>query len=854
MKITKPLMVATLLALLLVPAAAFSQNQSAAPERGYVEFGFRGITGTVDSRANPGYVPFSNGFRPDVLSSGINTYRDYRNGFYIPRSSVFVDHFLGTNSYFSFQSASAGLASPGSTLTRDQSYLATLGQYGVYKLKFSWDQTPHIFSGTTRSLFNQTSPGVWKFNGNRATLDAARVANTATALFNAMNPQVANAWVDVQRNIRRNGSGLASWDINPDWNVAFLFSRETQVGTRPHGMCFGNSPSCVWAEIPENLDYLTNTMKATTDFRRKIGEIQLGYSRQSFENKIPSMLVENPFSNNINSASVTANGQMGLYPNNRAQNLLLGGALHWGPLHFMSSISPGWESQNDPFVPYTTNTFLLNQTGAAAPIPLPESSLNGERQTLAMNYTLVVNPFKSVELVARYRHYDHNNNTKEHVFNPFVNDIAAEVQLFTPGGSGQETIEYAGIGGVISSDCRGVCNLPFSFHTKDIDLSGTWFFAKKSSAKVQYVRQWFDRHNRDVEQTIENTFKAAVDLKPTSDLTLRIEAVHQNREPQDSEYEWFLIPGTQRPDEGFRIRNRFDLQAQYDVTGRLSISGFFVTTQDNFNRRDKLTSLLPLGDPSLVTLGTTGVRPTPIYGPYYVYGPLNYIGWNVGADFDYLLGENVTFFGEYSRERITNRLVSRQRSANTASQVGCPAPAGAPIARVRDCDPSNDWMMSSKDIVDAYYVGTDLTVHKKVNVSLYYSLAASKGTMLSDGVNCQVGNGPNPYCRTNFPNWTLDSSTTPVVTFNFPENVTRLHEATAVAKFKLTDNLIPKFEYRYQRFDYKDFQTSVMNPNAYVGPVVDPTGTTGLQRMLFLGADTPGYKAHIFKATLEYHF
>ena len=74
------------------------------------------------------------------------------------------------------------------------------------------------------------------------------------------------------------------------------------------------------------------------------------------------------------------------------------------------------------------------------------------------------------------------------------------------------------------------------------------------------------------------------------------------------------------------------------------------------------------------------------------------------------------------------------------------------------------------------------------------------------------------------------------------------------AKFQLRKNLYPKFEYRYERVDYKDFQTSVMNPNAYVGAVIDPGGTTGLQRMLFLGADTPGYKAHIFKATLEYHF
>ncbi|MBI2816559.1 MAG: MtrB/PioB family outer membrane beta-barrel protein [Acidobacteria bacterium] len=847
MKMTKQLLVVALLALLFVPAAAFSQDQSVqgAPERGFIEFGFRGITGTVHGRTNPGDVPFSNGFRPDILNSGVNTYRDYRNSFYIPRSSMYMDSIFGTKNYFSLQTSSYGAAFDGSTLIRDQTLLATLGQRGVYKLQFRWNQTPHIFSGTTRTLYTQTSPGVWKFNGNRATLDAARVAATGAAFFNAMNSQAGNAWGDVQSNIRRNGSGLASWDINPNWNVAFLFSRESQIGTRPHGMCFGNSPSCVWAEFPENLDYLTNTLDVTTDFGQKNWQLQLGYSRQTFENNIPNALVGNPFSDNTNSTTVTANGQMSLYPNNQAQNLLLGGALHLGPLHVMTSLSPGWESQNDPFVPYTTNPFLLNRTGAAAPIPLPVSSLNGERQTLAMNYSFVVNASKSLELAARYRHYDHNNNTEEHVFNPYVGDIGAEAHLAGP--SGQEVIHYAGIGGVTDPHCPGVCNEKFSFNTKDIDLSGTWFFTNKSSAKVQYARQWFDRHHRDVAQTIEDTFKAAVDLKPTTDVTLRITAAHQNREPQDSEYEWFLVPGSQRPDEGFRIRKRIDLLAQYDVTSRLSVSGFFGTTQDDFNRRNKLTSLSPLGDPSLVTI--TSARPTPIYGPYYVYGVLADMGWSMGADFDYLLGENVTFFGEYSRERNTNRLVSRQRSKNTASQVGCPS-----LTVPEDCDPINDWMTFNKDIVDSYFVGTDLMFHKNVNVSLYYNLAATKGTMLTDGVNCQIGNGPNDYCRTNFRNWRLDNATNPAVTFNFPDTVSRLHEVSAIAKFRLTSNLIPKFEYRYHRFDYKDFQTSVMNPYAYVGPVIDPGGTTGLQRMLFLGADTPGYKAHVFSATLEYHF
>src|SRR6266498_1029427 len=292
MKITKTLMVVTLLTLLFAPAMG---QEQAVPERGFIEFGFRGITGTVDGRTHPGEVPFSNGFRPDVLNSGANTYKDYRNGFYIPRSSIRLDNFLGTKNYFSLKTSSNGIAFSGSTLTRDQSILAAFGQYGVYKLQFLWDQTPHIFSGTTRTLYGQTSPGVWKFNGDRAALDAVRTG-TAAVLSNAVNLQIANAWPDVQNNIRRTGVGLASWDIQPNWNLAFLFSRENQVGTRPHGMCFGNSPSCLWAEIPENLGYFTNTLKVTTEFGQKTWLMQLGYSRQSFENNIRNMLVENPFS------------------------------------------------------------------------------------------------------------------------------------------------------------------------------------------------------------------------------------------------------------------------------------------------------------------------------------------------------------------------------------------------------------------------------------------------------------------------------------------------------------------------------------------------------------------------------
>src|SRR4029077_4962602 len=62
---------------------------------------------------------------------------------------------LGSRNYFALQSQR--------TLYRDQSYFATFGQYGKFKIQFRYDEIPHTYTDTARPLFTQTSPGVWSF-------------------------------------------------------------------------------------------------------------------------------------------------------------------------------------------------------------------------------------------------------------------------------------------------------------------------------------------------------------------------------------------------------------------------------------------------------------------------------------------------------------------------------------------------------------------------------------------------------------------------------------------------------------------------------------------------------------------
>jgi hypothetical protein len=129
---------------------------------------------------------------------------------------------------------------------------------------------------------------------------------------------------------------------------------------------------------------------------------------------------------------------------------------------------------------------------------------------------------------------------------------------------------------------------------------------------------------------------------------------------------------------------------------------------------------------------------------------------------------------------------------------------------------------------------------------------------------------------------------------DIPNTVSRSHDIGAIFKFKLTKNVMPKLEYRYQQFDSRDYQTTAMTP--FMGcvattgvpanpgpppspsiaatvapgcPVVGPTtassipspfypfalvGDTGAARYYFLGVDQPSYRGHYFAATIEYHF
>src|SRR3954453_11941938 len=149
------------------------ENQTVAEQpaegRNVVEFGVRHSSGEVYGRPDlqlgpggpaftgnpslsPGCLGCGTPFNPLLSTSKYQEYRDLRNGFFVRKIDVVFDNMLKSKSYVSLQSQK--------TIYRDQSYLATFGQYGRFKIQFRYDEIPHIYTNTSRTLFTTTSPGM----------------------------------------------------------------------------------------------------------------------------------------------------------------------------------------------------------------------------------------------------------------------------------------------------------------------------------------------------------------------------------------------------------------------------------------------------------------------------------------------------------------------------------------------------------------------------------------------------------------------------------------------------------------------------------------------------------------------
>ena len=198
--------------LLVLPAAAQDL-------RGPIEIGVRTFWGDVYGRPDLS-------FKPELVNSKFNEYGDIRKNLYLRRANVHLDDIFGSHTYFSYRTQSS--------LYKNQSHLATLGQYGRYRVQFRFTEIPHTFSSTSQTIYSETQPGVYTIApALRQALQTAASTGTS-AQINSTLPAIvatqlaANLKPFVPKLLRRSGGGSFSYDLNPEWNLLLAYNREQQ--------------------------------------------------------------------------------------------------------------------------------------------------------------------------------------------------------------------------------------------------------------------------------------------------------------------------------------------------------------------------------------------------------------------------------------------------------------------------------------------------------------------------------------------------------------------------------------------------------------------------------------------------
>jgi MtrB/PioB family decaheme-associated outer membrane protein len=493
-------------ALLLVPAAAYAQQtEGLAPTGRQVDIGVRGTVYGSGSDA-----------------ARYQRYRDLRDG-----ATLDFFRYLKEGSGWQFDAAAHHVG------YRDQRAAATFERFGKVKAAFAWDQLPLFYSGTTRTLFSQVSPGVFTLDdaiqGNARLLPGA-VASSASTFDLRQKRHTADARV------------VFSPSRNADITLALKNTQRS--GAMPYAGTFGIG-GAVAAELALPLDQRTTELSGALEWANQRAFARVGYDGSFFRNDQQSIVWDNPLrtTDAINGAS---RGRLALSPNSDLNTFSAAGSVKLpGRSRAAAYLSYGLMAQDAALLPFSINT--------THDLALPRTSANASANVTAMNYSFTSAPVRMLWFNARYRQYEFDNQTPEFHISEWVNWDSAIA-------TGAHTSE------------------PFGYTRHTFDGDAVFSPSRFVGLKLGYTREQTDRLHRVIEETTEDIFRASIDSTGLGWLTVRGIYEHSDRRGSPVHWQELLAIGEQPQLRHFDIsdRDRVRMSAQALVMP-VSMLSFSVT-------------------------------------------------------------------------------------------------------------------------------------------------------------------------------------------------------------------------------------------------------------------------------------
>lgn len=577
----------------------------------------------------------------DRQSAKFLEYRDFRRGPYL-RKFTSCSETPGGGFYFQLRSQN--------TVELDQHTLLTAGLPGRLKITAAWDRILHTLSTNGPNHFTRTGPGELNLAVNARLLAGSPRVNLVSK--------------------RSTATVIATVTPVAAWNLRADYSREKRSGARPAGANFEFTA----IELPELTEFLTDSLNLSAEAAQPNWLARVESHTSLFNDSASALEWTNPYQDSSDSLS-PARGRKALPPDNSAQTFQFAGAVDFPhSVRIVATLAPGWMRQNEPFLPYTSNSALEEQPGFPA---LPAPSLDGRRRTLMMNYLLTGKAGKHFAFNARYRSYDLNNETPSLGITNYVRyDLELPTStVFTP---------------------RARRSLPYGYRKQNVTLDWIWEPDQPYSAKVFYEWEGWNREYREVSESNEHTVGGSWDLATKSGVLVQASFQHSLRDPRNYDPE---APNESYPDgPGFLQLPQLAGLRRYDQARR---------------SRDYGEVLVEATPTERATFAASFTVDRSFYGQSS-YGLLYDLNEAVSVDAAYVVTPSITVFGDYSYERFRYAQRSRERLDGSVTGPG-------------NDSANNDWESNLRDRVHTVGGGVNASVFRdRVVADLYWGLSLSQ--------------------------------------------------------------------------------------------------------------------------------
>ncbi|MDP2322294.1 MAG: MtrB/PioB family outer membrane beta-barrel protein [Acidobacteriota bacterium] len=560
-----------LLCIILSVADAAGQTAPPAPQAPPVE-----VSGSIAS----GVLGLDN----STNSAKLTEYRDLRNNFFVPAMTFsMADRAAGW--YFDLS---------GVNVSRDdQTIKAEAGSFGRWRLRADWVETPHNFSNKAVTPYVQRTPGVFTVPATvpitfkklaTAAADTAGVLASDDLIAAYQAAVLAPTPLAMQTNA---GSFALRWLAIDNLALDVVYDRRDKVGSRPtYGPIGDRPPRTLNIQLAEPVDYNTNEVTLAAEHQGGRYQLRGEYQFSDFANQVDTMQWQNVYTNGQPGAtydawdrSVSVFGVRPLSPDNRFHNLTgMFGTNLPKDSRFTATVAYGLLEQNETLLPYSYNNDQL------AVRTLPRVSAEAAINTLNFVADYTITPVSKLNLRAFFRSYDLNNDT------PSSNWQYA-------------TQDTSNLNGTVSYVNKRV-SLPYAWNRRNAGVDATWRLPARTSLLVGFERESMDRDHREAD-TAENIVRATLRTRGARWATFEARALFGARDGGDyhntvtHEGYWYSQsdgvdnnnpaltfdnhPDMRRYDVSDRIRQQFDVRANFTPRDLVSLSAYARYRHDDFD-------------------------------------------------------------------------------------------------------------------------------------------------------------------------------------------------------------------------------------------------------------------------------